>query len=149
MALERGAGRFPTSPAPQQIGGVAAPNLPGRGGRRHAGVQCLPAFVAFQSLTLCEHVAGGIDEEAGGILGVGERERQLLLCGVLEVDAGIPKQRLQRVAIEAKWVSSGWRAEARAVEGKFHAGLLANRTVLDTTKRAWALPAPVVALLLE
>lgn len=53
------------------------------------------------------------------------------------------------VPIEAKWVSSGWRAEARVVEGAFHAGVLATRTVLDTTKPAWALPAPVVALLLE
>lgn len=53
------------------------------------------------------------------------------------------------VPIESKWVSSGWRAEARAIEGKFAAGLLATRTVFDTSKPSWALPAPVLALLLE
>ncbi len=53
------------------------------------------------------------------------------------------------VPIEAKWVSSGWRAEARVIEGTFHAGVLATRTLLDTAKPTWALPAPVVALLLE
>lgn len=53
------------------------------------------------------------------------------------------------VPIEAKWIASGWRAEARIIEGTFHAGVLATRTLLDTTKPAWALPAPLVALLLE
>jgi predicted AAA+ superfamily ATPase len=53
------------------------------------------------------------------------------------------------VPIESKWVSSGWRAEARVIEGKFSAGVVATRTVLDSSNPAWALPAPVVAILLE
>ncbi|MHB1537453.1 MAG: AAA family ATPase [Solirubrobacteraceae bacterium] len=53
------------------------------------------------------------------------------------------------VAIESKWVSSGWRAEARVIEGKLAAGVVATRTVLDLSNRAWALPAPVLALLLQ
>ena len=53
------------------------------------------------------------------------------------------------VPIESKWVSSGWRAEARVIEGKFAAGVVATRTLLDASKPAWALPAPVLALLLE
>ena len=50
--------------------------------------------------------------------------------------------------IESKWVSSGWRAEAKVIEGRFAAGVVATRTVLDSSYRAWALPAPVLALLL-
>lgn len=53
------------------------------------------------------------------------------------------------VPIEAKWVAAGWRAEARVIEGKFGAGVLGTRTMLDTSRRVWALPAPVLALLLE
>jgi predicted AAA+ superfamily ATPase len=52
------------------------------------------------------------------------------------------------VPIESKWVSSGWRAEARTIEGRLAAGVVATRTVLDCAHPAWALPAPVVALLL-
>ena len=53
------------------------------------------------------------------------------------------------VPIESKWVSSGWRAEARVIEGKLGAGVVATRTVLDLSHPAWAIPAPLVALLLE
>ncbi len=53
------------------------------------------------------------------------------------------------VPIESKWVPSGWRSEAKTIEGKLARGVLATRTVLDLTHPAWALPAPVLALLLE
>jgi len=55
----------------------------------------------------------------------------------------------QSVPLESKWVSSGWRAEARSIEGFFSSGVLATRTISDTTHPTWALPAPIVALLLE
>ncbi len=50
--------------------------------------------------------------------------------------------------VESKWVSSGWRADARVIEGKFSAGIVATRTVLDYSNSARALPAPMLALLL-
>ncbi|HEX3392880.1 MAG TPA: AAA family ATPase [Solirubrobacteraceae bacterium] len=50
--------------------------------------------------------------------------------------------------IESKWVVSGWRAEAKVIEGRFSAGLVATRGVLDSSHSAWALPAPALALLL-
>jgi uncharacterized protein len=53
------------------------------------------------------------------------------------------------VPIESKWVSSGWRAEARVIEGKFAAGVVSTRAVLDSSHPSWALPAPILALLLE
>lgn len=60
-----------------------------------------------------------------------------------------PSGPVRTVPIESKWVSSGWRAEARVIEGKFSAGVVATRTVLASSNPAWALPAPVLALLLE
>lgn len=53
------------------------------------------------------------------------------------------------VPIEAKWVAAGWRADARVIEGKLGAGLLGTRTTLDISRPVWALPAPMLALLLE
>ena len=50
--------------------------------------------------------------------------------------------------LESKWVARGWRGEARVVENTFGRGILATRTVVDTNPATWALPAPLVALLL-
>lgn len=50
--------------------------------------------------------------------------------------------------VESKWVAAGWRGEARVIEGKFGRGVVATRNIGDVTNPAWALPAPLVALLL-
>lgn len=51
--------------------------------------------------------------------------------------------------IESKWVSDGWRGEARTIEAKYGRGVLATKNLTSTgTTAAWALPAPLVALLL-
>jgi predicted AAA+ superfamily ATPase len=50
--------------------------------------------------------------------------------------------------LESKWVSSAWRREALVVENKYGRGVLATKDILDTTHPVWALPAPLVALLL-
>lgn len=50
--------------------------------------------------------------------------------------------------IEVKWVSRGWRREARSIETYYKCGVLATKNIIDTTHQAWALPAPLVALLL-
>jgi hypothetical protein len=51
-------------------------------------------------------------------------------------------------AVEAKWVTDGWRAEARAIEGKYRSGIVATKNILDLNNPAWAVPAPVLSLLL-
>ncbi len=50
--------------------------------------------------------------------------------------------------LESKWVPDGWRREALTVEGKFGAGVVATKSILDTEHPAWAIPAPIVAMLL-
>jgi uncharacterized protein len=50
--------------------------------------------------------------------------------------------------VESKWVTKSWRTEALVVENKFGRGVLATKSILDTTHVAWAIPAPMLALLL-
>jgi hypothetical protein len=54
---------------------------------------------------------------------------------------------MRTTPIESKWVSRRWRGEARTIEGKFHDGIVATRSVLDLAHPAWAIPAPVLSLL--
>jgi hypothetical protein len=51
--------------------------------------------------------------------------------------------------VEAKWVSHNWRREARTMESMFGNGVLATKNITDTRTAVWALPAPLVALLLN
>lgn len=51
--------------------------------------------------------------------------------------------------LESKWVSHGWRTEAKVIENKYGAGVLATRNILDVSHPTWAIPAPMVALLLR
>ena len=57
-------------------------------------------------------------------------------------------QATSTVPVESKWVSTGWRTEARVIEGKHGLGVVATKSILDTSTPAWAVPAPLVALLL-
>lgn len=50
--------------------------------------------------------------------------------------------------IESKWVGTGWRSEARVIEAKHAAGIVATKNILDLNNGAWAVPVPLVALLL-
>lgn len=52
------------------------------------------------------------------------------------------------VPIEAKWIDDGWRSETKVVENKFNAGVFATKSVLNLDHPSWAIPAPIVALLL-
>ena len=52
------------------------------------------------------------------------------------------------VPLESKWVSGGWRREALVMENRYDRGVLATKDILDTSHPVWALPAPLLALLL-
>jgi hypothetical protein len=46
-------------------------------------------------------------------------------------------------------VEQGWKGAARTIDAKFGRGILATKSVLDTTGNIWAVPAPLLALLLQ
>ena len=52
------------------------------------------------------------------------------------------------VPIESKWVDSNWRSEARVMSNKYHCGVLATKSILDLDDDVWAVPAPLLALLI-
>jgi len=71
-----------------------------------------------------------------------------------EVDLGpitvpSPAEPVTTVPMESKWVDRGWKSDALTIDGKFGRGILATKSVLDTTGKVWAIPAPLVALLLQ
>jgi predicted AAA+ superfamily ATPase len=53
------------------------------------------------------------------------------------------------VPLESKWVDANWRSEARVIENKYQSGILATKSILDLDHPVWALPAPMLALLLQ
>ena len=50
--------------------------------------------------------------------------------------------------IEGKWVDAQWRKESRAVDAKYGVGVLATKSLLDIDAATWAVPAPLLALLI-
>lgn len=52
------------------------------------------------------------------------------------------------VPIESKWVEQGWRSQARTIEGRFGRGIVATKSILDLKHPSWAVPAPLLAMLL-
>jgi predicted AAA+ superfamily ATPase len=53
------------------------------------------------------------------------------------------------VPIESKWVDEGFRSGAKTIENKYNRGILATKSVLDLEHPTWAVPAPLLALLLQ
>ena len=52
------------------------------------------------------------------------------------------------VPIEGKWVDDQWRSDARTIQAKYGNGILATKSILNTDHPTWAIPAPLLALLL-
>jgi uncharacterized protein len=50
--------------------------------------------------------------------------------------------------VESKWVSDGWRPDARAIERRYGRGFVATKNILDLSHPSWAVPAGALALLL-
>lgn len=57
--------------------------------------------------------------------------------------------RLGELGFEGKYVDVGWKREALTVRAAFGAGVLATRGLLDTSGDVWAVPAPLIAWMLN
>ncbi|MCL2468487.1 MAG: AAA family ATPase [Micrococcales bacterium] len=113
-----------------------------------------PALTTLTEMALGTTLALAIDGLQEGRLAFGDTIGYLRTASGQEVDLGpvpVPTATGPRptTPVESKWVSRGWRSEARVVENKYHGGVLATRNILDLTEPAWAVPAPMVALLLR
>jgi hypothetical protein len=109
---------------------------------------------ALTEMALSTALAVAIDDSGPGRWMSGDTIGYVRTGAGNEVDLGpVPMPAGGQVArttpLEAKWVSQGWRSEARVVEGKYGCGVLATKNITDTSTPAWAIPAPVVALMLN
>ncbi len=52
------------------------------------------------------------------------------------------------VPIESKWTDNIWRAEAQVMSNFYGNGILATKSLIDVRNKVWAVPAPLLALLL-
>jgi hypothetical protein len=59
-----------------------------------------------------------------------------------------PSGEAMTTPLESKWVTRGWRSEAQTLEQKLGRGVVATKSILDLSHPAWAIPAPIVSLLL-
>lgn len=59
-----------------------------------------------------------------------------------------PAGEARTTPLESKWVSRPWRAESRGIEQRLGRGIVAMKDILDVGSRVWAVPVPIVALLL-
>jgi len=57
--------------------------------------------------------------------------------------------RFGALGFEGKYVDSGWKREALTVRSAFGAGVLATRSLLNTSGDVWAVPAPLIAWVLN
>lgn len=113
-----------------------------------------PAMTALTESALATSVAMAIDNAQPGRWTSGDTIGYVRTGKGNEIDFGpvpVPTggQIEPTTPLEAKWVSQGWRAEARVVEGKYGKGVLATKNITALTHPTWAIPAPVVALLLN
>jgi len=128
------------------------PVLAWLGPRLRSGLP-LPNFTRLTEACIGAALARVVDDLQPGRWENGDSIGYLRTGGGNEIDFGpvtvpSPAGPVKTVPIESKWVSSGWRAEAKTIEGRFAIGIVATRSILDVSHRAWAFPAPIVALLL-
>lgn len=113
-----------------------------------------PDMTRLTEMTLAVALARTIDDLEEGRWVSGDTIGYVRTSGDNEVDLGpvsVPSANgpVTTVPLESKWVEKGWRGESRTIDAKFGRGILATKSILDTTGNVWAVPAPLLALLLQ
>ncbi|MGH7642401.1 MAG: ATP-binding protein [Candidatus Dormibacteria bacterium] len=113
-----------------------------------------PDFTHLTEAALGVALARAVDSAQPGRWQSGDTIGYLRTGGGREIDfapISVPSGHspMFTVPIEATWVTSKWRQGARSIEGRFKRGIIATRTILDTENPAWAIPVPILVLLLE
>lgn len=112
-----------------------------------------PGMTALTESALAVALAAAVDNLQPGRWTTGDTIGYVRTGSGQEIDFGPvvvpgPNGPEQTTPVEAKWVTDGWRAEARTIEGRYHAGIVATKNVTRLDTPAWAIPAPLLALLL-
>ena len=112
-----------------------------------------PSFTTLTETTLGVALARSIDEVDEGRWATNDTIGYARTASGNEVDLSptpVPTTagRARTTPIESKWVGTGWRSEARVIEAKYDRGVIATKNILDLKNPNWAIPAPLVALLL-
>lgn len=113
-----------------------------------------PDMTRLTEMTLGVAMARAIDDleqgrwVSGDTIGYARTasDREIDLAPVTVPSAAGP---VTTTPIEGKWVDRGWKSEAKTIDGKYGRGILATKSVLDVSGNVWAVPAPLVALLLQ
>lgn len=112
-----------------------------------------PDMTMLTETTIAMHLARAIDNHDEGRLVVNDTIGYARTGAGNEVDlapvsVSSPAGTARTVPIEGKWVDDKWRSDAKTVEAKYGAGILATKSILNTDHPTWAIPAPLLALLL-
>ncbi|MGH8930186.1 MAG: AAA family ATPase [Egibacteraceae bacterium] len=128
------------------------PLLAGLPSRLRAGT-AQPDMTRLTEAMLAAALARALDEREPGRWAAGDTIGYFRTGSGNEVDlapvpVATPSGAALTTPLESKWVSGGWRAEAKVIEARYGHGIVATKTVTDTTHPTWAIPAPLLALLL-
>ncbi len=121
--------------------------------RMRAGC-AMPDFTALTEMAIGVSLARAIDSREEGRWVSGDTIGYVKTLSGQEIDFSpilvpTPAGSLRTVPIESKWVDDGWRSESRALTGKYGSGVVATKSVLDCVGDVWAIPTPLLVLLLE
>jgi predicted AAA+ superfamily ATPase len=113
-----------------------------------------PDMTALNEAAIAVALAQAIDELEEGRWISGDTVGYVRTGGGKEVDLGpahvpTPTGTELSVPIESKWVDVGWRSEAQVMEKKYGRGIVATKSILDMDHATWAVPAPLLSLMLR
>lgn len=114
----------------------------------------VPDFTALTEMAIGVALARVIDSREEGRWVSGDTIGYARTLSGQEVDFSpvsvpTPAGSFRTIPIESKWVGDGWRSESRVIAGKYASGIMATKSVLDCTDEVWAIPTPLLMLLLE
>jgi uncharacterized protein len=112
-----------------------------------------PAMTMLTEATIAMHLARAIDNIDEGRLVVNDTIGYAPSGAGNEIDLlpipiSSPAGATRTVPIEGKWVDDQWRGDARSIDAKYGNGILATKSILNTDHPIWAIPAPLLAILL-
>lgn len=114
----------------------------------------VPNMTALTEMAVGVSLARAIDNLEEGRWSSGDTIGYIRTASGNEVDLApvwvpTPSGPAKTTPVESKWIDDRFRRESMVLERKYGAGLIATKSVLDMDHATWAVPVPLLALLLE